>query len=206
MTRLFRLTAATSVCILVLQTVGCVGLGSGTPQITRYYVLHSQSKSQTISCVSDHPTIGIGPVEFPRYLSRQEIVTRINENELQLANFSRWAEPLEDNFSGVLEENLSSLLHTDKTYVFPWKNTDVLDYRIGVEVIQFDGQLENDVTLKCVWSLYRKGEKSIPMKIRSTIVQPVAQKDFQSLVSAMSLTVEVLAREIAAAVRADFQN
>jgi uncharacterized lipoprotein YmbA len=38
-------------------------------------------------------TIGVGPVHLPEYLDRPEIVTRINPNELKLAEFDIWAEP-----------------------------------------------------------------------------------------------------------------
>src|ERR1700719_1481390 len=47
-------------------------------------------------------TIGIGPIDFPDYLRRLQVVTRTSENELDLSAEKRWGEPLDRNFARVL--------------------------------------------------------------------------------------------------------
>ena len=66
-------------------------------------------------------TIGIGPLDLPGYLDRPEIVTRVNPDELELAELDNWAEPLKDNITRVLAENISRLLCTEDVVIFPWK-------------------------------------------------------------------------------------
>ena len=50
--------------------------------------------------------IGIGPIRFPAYLDREQIVTRTAQNRLDISENDRWAEPLEENFTRVLSQNL----------------------------------------------------------------------------------------------------
>ena len=64
--------------------------------------------------------LGIGPIKFPGYLDRQEIVVRSAQNRLMFLSTDRWAEPLQENFSRVLSENLALLLDTDLIIIYPW--------------------------------------------------------------------------------------
>ena len=50
--------------------------------------------------------IGIRPIDFPKYLDRQQIVSRTNGHRLKLAEFDRWAEPLGWSFARALAENV----------------------------------------------------------------------------------------------------
>src|SRR5262245_23853131 len=61
---------------------------------------------------------------------------------IQEGNFPRcpqWAEPLPDNFSRVLAEDLSLLLATDHVAVFPRKGPVPMYYQMSVEVTRFLG-------------------------------------------------------------------
>ena len=91
---------------------GCVNLGKGTQQTTKFYVLHSlysaQEDTQTPKVKSDL-VVGVGPVQLPQYVNRPQIVTRTGRNELEVAPFARWGEPLEENYSRVLAENLTTI-------------------------------------------------------------------------------------------------
>jgi uncharacterized lipoprotein YmbA len=125
-------------CLLALA--GCSL--SRQPPPTRLYVLTplpaAEQAAQTAAPRSD--TIGVGPVTLPQYANRLQIVTGNTSPELQRASFERWAEPLEDNFTRVLAENLSLLLATDQVATFPWKAPVSLDYQVIVEVTKFLGE------------------------------------------------------------------
>jgi len=72
----------------------------------------------------------VGPVELPEYLDRPQIMTCESRNELQFAEFDRWAGSLEKAFSRVLAVNLSILLSTDRVAVYPWKTTPI-DHQVA---------------------------------------------------------------------------
>ena len=81
--------------------------------------------------------LGLGPVKFPAYLARPEIVTRSSPNKVDLAEINRWAEPLDKNFVSVLSQNLMTLLGARVT-TFPWYRPTNLDYQITVDITRFD--------------------------------------------------------------------
>src|SRR6266487_3197965 len=99
--------------------------------------------------------LGIGPIKFPGYLDRQQFVTRISQNRFAVAENDRWAEPLEENFSRVLSQNLSILLHTDRMVTYPWERSQQPTYQVQVEVLRFEPNAEHLVEL---WARWRSEE------------------------------------------------
>ena len=145
--------------------------------------------------------LGIGPVEIPEYLDRPQIVTRANGHELKLAEFNKWAEPLQDNISRVLSENLTSLLYADAFTVHPWRGSRSIDYRLSLDVIRFDGSLSETVSLVARWSIFGKGGRDLLMRKKSSYTEPVASPDYEALVTAQSAALTALSREIAHEIR-----
>jgi uncharacterized protein len=93
-----------------------LGLGACASTPSRFYMLNTLAPSEGISSASQAeqgPVVGVGPITFPKYLERPQIVSRASRHQLALGEFDRWAEPLQDNFSRVLAENLSLLIPTD---------------------------------------------------------------------------------------------
>jgi uncharacterized protein len=77
---------AISVALLVVLT-GC----ASTPP-SRFYTLSAMPKVLPVNLPADLPgdfSLGVGPVNIPQYLDREQIVTRVGENELVLAEFDR---------------------------------------------------------------------------------------------------------------------
>lgn len=147
-------------------------------------------------------TLEIGPVEIPEYLDRPQIVTRANEHELRLAEFNKWAEPLQENISRVLTENLTNLLHTDSFIVRPWRGSQSIDYRLTLNVIGFEGSLTDTVSLSARWNIYGTGGKKLLLRKKSSYTEPVASPDYEALISAQSAALAALCRDIAGEIRA----
>jgi hypothetical protein len=143
--------------------------------------------------------IGIGPVKIPEYLNQSEIVTRITQNEVSLDEFAKWAEPLENNISRALAENLSSLLCLRSIVIFPWGSQTPIDYRIDVYVIHMDGVLGESALLDVSWSIAAgtDGKKSPLLTKRSTYKESTGGGDYGAFVSAQSRNLASLSREIA---------
>jgi uncharacterized lipoprotein YmbA len=188
----------------LLRLTGCVNLGGGTEQTTKFYVLNSLYSSNADienERLKDDLSIGVGPVELPQYVNRPQIVTRTSRNELEVASFARWAEPLEQNYSRVLAENLSVLLSTDRVIVYPWKRTITIDYQVVVEVMRFDGALGGDVSMRARWSLLRdNGEKTL-LRRHSNFRRGTEADNYEGLVSAQSQMLADLSSEIAEAIQ-----
>ena len=147
--------------------------------------------------------VAIGPVAIPDYLDRPQIVSRSGPRELTLSEFDRWAGSLEEDISRVLAENLSVLLAPDDVTVLRWgggANPIPAEYRVGVEMLRFDGTVGNSVFLAARWSVWREEEREMLSVGESNIREPVEGQEPADLVEAMSRALETLGREIAAAI------
>ena len=144
--------------------------------------------------------LGIGPVTVPEYLRRPQLVTRSTGNRLVLAEFDRWAEPIETNFARVLAENLSVLLSTDGLVMHPWRQAANIDYQVIVTVVQLEGTLGGDTKLHARWEVVGPdGENILPMRATRVTVPPTGPT-YEALAASVSQAVEQLSRRIAASI------
>lgn len=147
-------------------------------------------------------SIGIGPVTIPEYLNRPQIVTRSSQYEIEIGEFDRWAETLEASVPRVLGENLSALLSTNRVYIFPWPKKNP-EYQLLIDIIQFDGKLPGNVELTARWTLLKDGLETRIYRKRFSDKKPIAAQGYSGMVSAMSLVLYDLSREIADSVLAE---
>jgi uncharacterized lipoprotein YmbA len=185
---------------ILLVLAGCVG--SSAP--TRFYVLNStlaKSAETEASAGARCIAIGVGPVDMPDYLDRPEIVNRLSPNELHVAQFHQWAEPLGSNVNRVLAENLSRILCADAVVVFPWSGSTPVDYKVTVEVLHFDGKIGGNADLIAQWFIFAGDEGKTLATRKSSFSEPSGDGDYEALVSAQSRIVEKLSVEIAEAIR-----
>ena len=199
MPRITSLIKAAASGLLLLTFMACA---SNAP--SRFYVLNSLTGAGVQPETGSDKrqiTIGIRPAELPAYLDRQQIVTRVSANELHLAGFDEWAEPLEDNFTRILMENLSILLPRDSFMILHARGPEPADYQLQVEVIRFDGSLGGNVSLLARWSILGEGDKKIFITKKSAFKETAGGPGYKALVAAQSRTVEALCREIAGAIK-----
>ncbi|MGK0172668.1 MAG: putative lipoprotein YmbA, partial [Gammaproteobacteria bacterium] len=79
---------------------------------SRYYILAPVIQPVSPVQLVQHaqgPLVRVGPISVPPYLDRPNIVTRRGANGIELAQLDSWAEPLKDNITRVLVDNLSAL-------------------------------------------------------------------------------------------------
>jgi uncharacterized lipoprotein YmbA len=180
-------------------------IGCGYSPPSNFYLLQSMpgiAKVKQTSSLGSGLALCVGPVILPKYLDRPQIVTITRTSEVKLASFHRWAEPLQDNFTGVLAENLSLLLGTDRIIVFPRESAASSDYQIRVTVIRLDGESGGNVVLSARWSIFGKGGKQELGSKKTDITEPTGAEGYEALVSAQSRAVAGLSKEIAGAIKA----
>jgi uncharacterized lipoprotein YmbA len=196
-----------AIMICWLALAGCLG-GPSAP--TNFYMLSPLSPSQAkTSAVTTEGRIRIGlvTVVVPEYLNRNEIVVNLDNTVYQLAEFNQWAEPLSDNLTRVLEENLTNLLRNDLIDVFLSSDSSIpLDYRMEVDVLRLDGNLGDQVTLVAQWALLEAEEDALILMRRSEYQEPAADNSYKGLVMAKSRTIEKLSRDMAAAIQKTLAN
>ena len=186
-----------------LGVTGCVNLGKGTAQSTRFYTLSAVSPADTNANRKANPNIvalGIGPVKLATYLNRPQIVTRINDNEYEVEEFARWLEPLGENVTRVLAENLSLLVPTERIALHPFNKWTVMDYQITVDVTQFDAVPGADVILAANWNIVGADGKTLLVARESRFKARSGSEEYGAMAVSMSGTLADLSREIAEAI------
>lgn len=193
LSQLYRATRI-ALALVLLFTAACVG------RPDRFYMLQPMVAPGPGQESTARLVIAVGPVRFPDYLSRPQIVTSTGPNQFRFSEFERWIDRLKDNFTRVLAENLSNLLATDRVVQFPYPRAIVPDYQILVEVTQFHVTSEGKSLLQTNWHLVQD-EKTILLK-KSNIALPADTQSYATMVSAQSEALAALSREIASALQA----
>ena len=136
----------------------------GTTPASKFYLLSAQT---TTFPTGSTPSLGVGPIEIPEYLNRNALVYNREGNRLHIADFERWAEPLDSSIVRVIRINLASLLDTQDVQSYPWSNNNRPDYGVEVSVLNLDA---NDTRARLVaeWHIYRA-------KNRETILRRVVE-------------------------------
>ena len=188
-----------AIMICWLALAGCLG-GPSAP--TNFYMLSALSPSPagtSAATAEARIRIGLVTVVVPEYLNRNEIVVNLDNTVYQLAEFNQWAEPMSNNLTRVLEENLTNLLRGDLIDVFLASDSSIpADYRLEVDVIRLDGNLGDQATLVAQWALLGAEEDELKLMRRSEYQEPAADNTYKGLVMAQSRTVERMSRDIAA--------
>jgi uncharacterized lipoprotein YmbA len=189
-----------SLAALSLAVVLMAGCAGASPPVDLYTLSAlERSAGQTELDKSEKPlAIVVGPASFPESLDRPQIVTRKGPNRLHANEFQRWGGPLQENFLRVLGENLSILLATSRVVVFPADAPFPVDFRVLLQVQQFEGSLGKEAVLNARWSVSRTGDGDRAVRVvQSLIREPVASAGYEALVAAESKVLTALSREIA---------
>lgn len=190
--------------VVMLSALIMIGWGCATTQPTEFYMLSSLTSpghQAEPTLEQSELSVGVGPITFPQYLNRPQIVIRASRNKLTLDEFNKWAEQLEGNFTHVVAENLSILLGTEQIELFPWELRSSVDYQLVMDVIEFDGNPSGDATLLARWSLVSGDGETMIMTKKSRHTNTPDGDDYESLVEALSETLADLSREISEAVK-----
>jgi len=145
--------------------------------------------------------VGLGPIKMPAYLDRQEVVTRVAPNRLELSGGDRWAEPLDSDFTRVLAQNLSSDLGTPRITFYPWYNTTRVDFQVKVNVYRFESDKDGKVDLTAHWQVLSGTGKLLIVR-DSSYTETAKPGDTSDAAAAMSRALGRLSQEIASAIQA----
>jgi uncharacterized protein len=197
--------AALQSAVIALLVVGC-GTFSPRPDPSRFFTLSSlpQVEQATLknSTKPERMFFGVGPVKFPSYLDRQEMVVRSAQNRFDVSEHDRWAEPLQENFARVLSENLTLLMDTDLIIIYPWSPANRPRYNVEIDVLRLEANSERNGQLFARWSVIAGADKKVAVVKESRIIRNAKEKSTEGSVAALSEAVGVLSHEIAETVSA----
>jgi len=204
---------------------GLLLAGCGTTPPSSFYTLTAlpEAAGRSADIQGGGMTVGIGPVVFPQYLDRPQLVVRGGSNRLDLDEFQRWGGTVQDDFLRVWGENLVHLLDSSRIVIFPTESRMPLDFRITAEVISFAAEPGGQVVLKVRWAVmdndlermlaasedvYRSPVVSKPQVVSSGVTgggtpagNEVGGYDAEAVVAAMSRVVGEFSSDVAKVLR-----
>jgi uncharacterized protein len=198
----FHLSAFSFQLLALTALAGCPSF-SPQPDRSRFFALTAKAEADSAADSSglEQLSLGVGPVRIPGYLDREELVTRVAENRFDVAQNDRWIEPLEENLSRVLAQNLYTLLRSERIVRYPWPNNRRITHQVEIEILRFEPTAAREAHLSARWVIVDTAAKQPLANKTSFLKRPIRQESKEAAVDAMSETLSDLSREIADTVR-----
>lgn len=185
----------------LLPVSACILLSAclSTPP-THFYVLEPLSESPPPSTTTETKRqIGIGPISIPALLERKQIVTRLPDNSVNIAEFHQWASPLKENVAQVLTHNLATLQTGDLIRTYPWSAYGAVDYRIIIDIIRFDATPEQAVNFEARWSIMNEKNHTLVSNGHSKTEHRLDDPSYLSTVKTLSKVLSEFSQELSIA-------
>ena len=185
---------------ILLCASGLLGACASTP--TNFYTLEAQSRPRVATSTSNakKPLIGIGPLSMPALLDRRGIVTRAENNSVQIAEFDQWAAPLKDNVIAVLSKNVATLQPNAIVRAYPWGVYGNVDYRVIIDISRFDTQLGKSVNLEASWAIMEEKNHTIVSNGQAKIEQPLNDASYNTAAQGLSKLLSELSQQLSLAI------
>ncbi|MDD5462257.1 MAG: PqiC family protein [Methylococcales bacterium] len=184
--------------IVMLLLTGC--MRDSKP--VEFYMLNADSGITAITgapAADRDATVGLGPITIPEYLNRPQMVIAIADNQYRLSENHRWAERLDQNISLALFKALPRQLGTDRIMRYPWLQRQVIDYQVGIDILEFNVDANGQSRLIAQWFIKPKDKPSINK--RSAFQFPASTTDYAIMVKAQSQCLTKLGQQIATTLR-----
>jgi hypothetical protein len=157
----------------------------------------------------DAITLALGPLRIPDYLNRSQIVTRAGGTEIQVDEFSRWAEPLTVAMHRIVSADVDILLDGVIVVAFPYDSMirPQVDYRLLGDVIRFDADQSGRVVLEVQWTITdTDSEVAVPIHRNRYEARAATADDPAAVVAAMNDALASFSRDIASEMEAVLQD
>jgi len=189
--------------VVLLAFVVALGLGACSilepkPDRSRFFVL-APIEEATKGSEGGRLALGLGPITFPRYLERGEIVRRVGPNEVRPSSFDYWAGSLPSQFSRVLAQNLQITANAAEIRLHPWYAGSEIDLVIEVDVIRFETADDGKAHLVARWRVRGGREHEVHASKESSLARS-SDHGAAATASALSELLGDLSREMAATI------
>ena len=179
----------------------------GSSPKTDFYMLNTDKADFAQAAnTATGPAVGIWQIKLPDYLDRSELVTRDNEYQITIADFSWWAGNMETNATLLIAAEMSKGLLSNRVLASPWESYRKHDYQVKIRLERFDGALGGEIVLRGVWSLLdANGLNELSGEVfefKANAVDP----SYKEMVATMSNLLVQLSGDLVAAVNVQEQN
>jgi len=136
----------------------------------------------------------------PSAIDRPQIVVATGANQVSIDDFNRWVAPVQDNIARVVAENLVTILGTPRVTLFQSSLGTDAEYRVQIEVRNFESAPGKYASLDAVWTVRRVKDAKMETG-RTSAREATADGSYEALAAAHSRAVARLSQDIADAIR-----
>jgi uncharacterized lipoprotein YmbA len=163
----------------------------------RFYTLSSTAKAEGTPAANY--AVLIEPISVPAEVDRPQFTVQTGPNRVQIAEFDRWAAPLNENIARTIAGDLVTLLGTPRVATGALSNFDPA-YRVALDIQRFDSVPNKSVLIEAVW-VARRTAGGAARSGRTVASEPVQGDNFDALAAAHSRALAKVSGGIAAAIR-----
>jgi uncharacterized protein len=167
---------------------------------SRFYTLNSTATGDGTPA-ADYAVV-VGPVSIPALVDRPQFMVQMATNRVQIDEFNRWAEPLDDNIARVVAGDLATLLGTPRVAAASLANFNPA-YRVSIDIQRFESVRGKSVLVEAVWAVHRTTASGATCSGRTVASEPVSGGSFDALAAAHSRALAKVSGDIAAVIRSE---
>jgi uncharacterized lipoprotein YmbA len=186
-----------------MALLGAALAGCATTPPASFYTLAPlpAAEADSAAVTSQSPAIGVGPISFPAFLDRAQLVGRSGASELTVDELHRWGGSLQDDFPRVLGENLAHLLGTARILLHSAEVRYPIDFRVAVDVLRFETTEKGEAVLKVRWAVLNPHTEEALLVRERNYRAATESREPSASVDAMSRVLGDFSRDVASTLR-----
>jgi uncharacterized lipoprotein YmbA len=173
----------------------------GSAPKEQFYTLSNGTGAERAAQPPQDYAVAVGPVYIPDVVDRPHLVLRMGGSEVRISEQVRWAEPLKEGIARAVATNLAMDLQNGRVSPRAAPAAGEADYRVIVDVQDFDSALGKAATIEVMWTVRRVKDGEVQTG-RMRVRQAVANDSYDELVSAHARALADVSRSIAEMIRA----
>lgn len=181
-------------------TLAILAAGCRSTPPPRFYQITRPAIATGTATTNDFDIV-IRRVRVPDYLNRPQIVTRVGDSQqLRVAEFDRWIEPLEVTLTRTAGVILSRALPKARITLYPNPAQDESHALLEINVLRFDGTPGGWVHLEAHWTLLEPRTGSVLLQGSENLQRGLKDERYETLVEGMSILFGEFAAKVALSV------
>ncbi len=183
------------VLLFFIPAGGCI-----KPGLPVYYHTLGNVTQPPVPLDDSMPVISLRPIRIVSFLDQGQLVSQNSAYSVNLEEQHRWAGDLQEMISNVIISNLSHSLGTDKIYIFP-NNQNKTGIQLAINFLHFEEDTDGKALVEARWKIIAANGRTILRISTSNYTVKPENKDFDSLVKALSDGLSMLSEEISREIR-----
>lgn len=187
----------------LILLAGCLLGACASTNQNSYYSLSRGGAATVVADDPNKPAVLLEPIRLPVAVDRTQLVLRLSDQQLQVLETSRWAQPLKYELSSALVADLAQALPGYQVFESSKALQRKPQLSIGLEILQFESIRGAAATIEARWLIRDRSGKQATLAGHALVTEAVHGDSLQALASAHASALANISRQIAAGISRD---